>query len=70
MAESLDKPFPWAVGFFFGNTELSLELWNAIAGVFGVRRLMGQPRRERITAIILASKKLYRHGVINLDYIG
>ena len=32
MAESLDKPFPWAVGFFFGNTELSLELWNAIAG--------------------------------------
>ena len=31
MAESLDKPFPWAVGFFFGNTELSLELWNAIA---------------------------------------
>jgi hypothetical protein len=31
---------------------------------------MGQPRRERITAIILASKKLYRHGVINLDYIG
>ena len=20
LAESLDKPFPWAVGFFFGNT--------------------------------------------------
>ena len=32
LAESLDKPFPWAVGFFFGNTELSLELWNVIAG--------------------------------------
>ena len=26
LAESLDKPFTWAVGFFFGNTELSLEL--------------------------------------------
>jgi len=33
LAESLDKPFPWAVGFFFGNPELSLELWNVIAGV-------------------------------------
>jgi len=31
--EELDKPFPWAVGFFFGNTELSLELWTAIAGI-------------------------------------
>ena len=26
LAESLDKPLPWAVGFFFDNTELSLEL--------------------------------------------
>ena len=26
MAISLDKPLEWAVGFFFGNTELSLEL--------------------------------------------
>jgi len=25
-AESLDKPLEWAVGFFFGNTELSLGL--------------------------------------------
>ena len=33
LAESLDKPFAWAVGFFFGNTELSLELWNVIAGL-------------------------------------
>ena len=32
LAESVDKPFPWAVGFFFGNTELSLELWNVISG--------------------------------------
>ena len=35
LAESLDKPFPWTVGFFFGNTELSLELWNGIAGISG-----------------------------------
>ena len=70
MAESLAKPFPWAAGFFFGNTELSLELWNAIAGGFGVRRLMGQPRRERITAIILVRRKRYRHGLINLGYTG
>jgi len=36
LAVSLDKPLEWAVGFFFGNTELSLELWNVIAGGFGV----------------------------------
>ena len=35
LAESLDKPFVWAVGFFFGNTQLSLELWNVIAGISG-----------------------------------
>ena len=35
LAESLDKSFQWAVGFFFGNTELSLELWNVIAGGSG-----------------------------------
>ena len=27
LAVSLDKPWGWAVGFFFGNTEISLELW-------------------------------------------
>ena len=36
LAGSLGKPFSWAVGFFFGNTELSLELslelWTVIAG--------------------------------------
>ena len=31
-AESLDKPVKWAVGFFFGNTELSQELWMIIVG--------------------------------------
>ena len=35
LALSLDKPLEWAVGFLFGNTELSLELWNVIAGVSG-----------------------------------
>ena len=32
---SLDKPLEWAVGFFFGNVELSLELWNIISGISG-----------------------------------
>ena len=36
LAVSLDKPLEWAVGFFFGNTELSLELWNIIAGISGL----------------------------------
>jgi hypothetical protein len=31
----LDKPLEWAVGFFFGNTELSLELWTVIARISG-----------------------------------
>ena len=31
IAASMDKPLEWAIGFFFGNTELSLELWNIIA---------------------------------------
>ena len=33
VAASLDKQLAWAVGFFLGNTELSLELWNVIAGI-------------------------------------
>jgi len=35
LAESLCKTFPWAVGFFFGNTEPSLELWTVIEGISG-----------------------------------
>ena len=31
-AESLDKPLEWAVGFFFGNAELSLGFLTVIAG--------------------------------------
>ena len=33
---SLYKPFPWVVGFFFVNTERSLELWTVIAGISGL----------------------------------
>jgi hypothetical protein len=36
LAVSLDKPLGWAVGFFFGNTELSMELWTVIAGILGI----------------------------------
>ena len=35
LAESPDKSLPWTVGFFFGKTELSLELWELIAGISG-----------------------------------
>ena len=35
LAVSLDKPLGWAVGFFFGSAELSLELWNIISGISG-----------------------------------
>ena len=35
LALSLDKPLEWAAGFFFGNVELSLELWNIISGISG-----------------------------------
>ena len=35
LAVSLDKPLEWAVGFFFGNTDLSQELWTVISGISG-----------------------------------
>ncbi len=35
LAVSLDKPFPWNVGFRFGNAKLSTELWTTIAGISG-----------------------------------
>ena len=35
LAVSLDKPLPWAIGFFFTNRELSMELWTVIAGISG-----------------------------------
>ena len=35
LAESLGKSYPRPIGFFFGNTELSMELWTANAGISG-----------------------------------
>jgi len=35
LAELLGKPFPWTVGFFFGDLELSMDLWTTIAGISG-----------------------------------
>ena len=35
LAVSMDKPLEWAVGFFFGNTELSLGLRTVITGMSG-----------------------------------
>ncbi len=35
LAVSLGKSSEWAIGFLFGNTELSLELWTVIAGISG-----------------------------------
>ena len=35
LAVSLDRPLEWAVGFFFGNVELSLELWTVVSGISG-----------------------------------
>ena len=36
LAVSLDKPLEWAVGLFFGNTQLSLELWTTIGSISGL----------------------------------
>ena len=33
LAVSLNKPLEWAIGFFFGNPELALELRTVIAGI-------------------------------------
>lgn len=35
IAESLGKSYGWGVGFFFGNLELSMELWITIEGISG-----------------------------------
>jgi hypothetical protein len=35
LTEPLNKPLDWAIEFFFGNTELSLELWTVISGISG-----------------------------------
>jgi len=35
IAESLGKSHEWGEGFFFGNLELSMELFTTIAGISG-----------------------------------
>ena len=35
LAVSLDKALEWGVVLFFGNVELSQELWTVIAGISG-----------------------------------
>ena len=35
LAESLDRPLEWSLGFFFGNPELAMELWTVISGISG-----------------------------------
>ena len=35
LAESLGKSYPRPIGFFFGDTELSLEFWAVIASISG-----------------------------------
>ena len=35
LSVSRDKPLEWPVGFFFGNTELGLELRAVIAEISG-----------------------------------
>ena len=35
VAELLERSCLWAVGFFFVNTELSMELWTIISGMSG-----------------------------------
>ena len=42
LAESLGKPFPWTVGFFFGDLELSMDLWTTIAGISGFGGRVGK----------------------------
>lgn len=33
--DAIDKPFPRAVGVFFGNTELNLAFWTIMPGISG-----------------------------------
>ena len=33
VAESLERSYPWAVGFFFTNPELIMELWTVTADI-------------------------------------
>ena len=35
LSQSMGKSLNWSVGFFFGNTELALDLWTVISGISG-----------------------------------
>tara|TARA_B100001146_G_scaffold151970_1_gene133577 strand:- start:960 stop:1079 length:120 start_codon:yes stop_codon:yes gene_type:complete len=35
VADSLERSYPWTIGFFFGNIELGLELREVISGISG-----------------------------------
>ena len=36
LAESFGKSYPRAIGFFFGDAELNMELWTTLAGISGL----------------------------------
>ena len=36
LPESLDKPFPWEVGFCLGNIELSMNFCTVMTGISGI----------------------------------
>ena len=41
LAVFLGKSSEWAIGFLFGNAELSLELWTVISGISGFDNYAG-----------------------------
>jgi len=68
LAESLDKSFPWAVGFFFGNTELSMELWTVIAGVSGFDDKTTPTLVTKIVSALNSVSDLEEHHAIRTNY--
>ena len=57
LAESMHKPLPWAVGFFFGNVELSM----AVAGDYN-----GFAQCRRIEITLIRRQKPLAPGVLFL----
>ena len=51
----LDKPFPWSVGFFFGELELSMNLWGVTAKISRLDDYGDEERRK-----VAASSKCFR----------
>ena len=48
LAVSLDKPLEWAVGFFFGNPELIMELWTVTADIPKIATAGCAPARDLV----------------------